>query len=151
MTDEKLPRAIVGSDIDVNGNVVIWDHGPDDDEGDAKAWKARNGDGPVPLHMAAGDAAHALAVDPERYSLEPIDGDAEIDAEVKKIQEQREAAKKAAEERVAAIQLAEDRKVAAAVVMAARRAKVEADKVEAKVEPKKPPVRTEPPINPRVF
>jgi hypothetical protein len=139
--ERKPPRAhFDAGDIDTQGNVVVWDHGPsrpdappDSDEfkaaaADAKAWHARHGEGPAPLTMHIHDAAHAIAVEPERYAIEPREvDDAEVDAEVAAIQEQRESAKKAAEEYVAAVQLQADRRAAIATVMARRAADRAAD------------------------
>lgn len=145
-TDPKVVRSITAADIDAQGNVVIWDHGPqppkdiasDDPRyaaaaAEAKAWHEKNGDGPMPLNMHQGDAAHAMQVEPERYALDPIDlDDSEVAAEVKRIQDEREAAKKVVEERAAALQLAADRKAAAVTVLAARQAKAVVDKASAK-------------------
>jgi hypothetical protein len=141
-------NTVLPSDIDAQGNVTLWDHGPraaldpdgkplakDDprvvaSEAEAKAWHDANGAGPVPVVMHNSDASHALAVDPARWSIEPDGVDAEVDAEVAKIKKAREDAKKAAADREEAIQLAEDRKAAIATVMANRAAKVAADKAE---------------------
>lgn len=147
----EVVRSITAADIDAQGNVVIWDHGPQeprdiakDDpryaaaEAEAKAWHEKNGDGPLPLTMHQSDAAHALQVEPERYTLDPIDfDDSEVAAEVKRIQDAREAAKKAADERAAALQLAADRKAAAVTVLAAHQAKMAADKAEKRPVPPK--------------
>jgi hypothetical protein len=141
-------NTVLPTDIDANGNVTLWDHGPrapvsvdgkplakDDprvvaSEAEAKAWHDANGDNPVPVVMHNSDASHALAVDPARWSIEPDGVDAEVDAEVAKMKKAREDAKKAAEDRAAVIQLAEDRKAAIATVMANRAAKAAADKAE---------------------
>lgn len=127
-------RGITKNDIDAQGNVVLWDHGPsepgplvekDSDEykrleAEAKAWDAKNGEGAIPITMTPGDATHAMLADPERYSLDPDVNEADVEAEIKKIQEQRAKDKKAAEDREAAVQLAADRKTAIATVRAAR-------------------------------
>jgi hypothetical protein len=151
-TDPRVPRTITAADIDAQGNVVVWDHGPrasGEDvkrdspeyaalEADAKAWHEKNGDGPVPIVMDKGQAGHAIDVEPARYSLDPIDlDDSELAAEVKKIQDQRAAAKKAADEREAALQLAVDRKNAVTAVLANRQAKLAEEKA-AKVQAARP-------------
>lgn len=144
--EKKHRRAVIASDLDANGNVIVWDHGPgtgkalkkkpgetdealkvrsDAAEADAKLWHETH-IAPDPLTMHSSDAAHAIAAD-ERYAMEPQDLDeSAVDAEVKKIQEDRAKA-------AAAIQLAADRKIAIARVMAAKRAtaKVEKDKKDA--------------------
>jgi len=135
--EQPTPRALVASDVDAHGNVVLWDHGPTDPpetiepdsdehkrlEAEAKAWHVKNGDGPVPLTLDLASARHALEVEPVRYSLDPlIDADSEVEAEIAKIREQREAAAKLAAEREAAIQYTADRKAAVATVIANRAA-----------------------------
>ncbi len=145
-------NTVLPSDIDANGNVTLWDSGPQppvdadgkplakDDprvaaaEAEAKAWHEKYGDGPAPVVMHNSDASHALAVDPDRWSIEPEGMDAEVEAEIKKAQEARAAAKKTAEEREAALELAADRKAAVATVVANRTAKAAADKAD---KPKK--------------
>lgn len=160
-TKAEVVRTLTAADIDGQGNVVIWDHGPvppkdvaaDDPrhavaEAEAKAWHEKNGDGPVPLTMHQSDAAHAMQVEPERYSLDPIGDESELAAEVKHIQDEREASKKAAEERAAALQLAADRKAAAVTVMAARQAKALAAKSEKPATPKHAAITRHEPIKP---
>lgn len=137
-TEAKAPRAITAADIDAQGNVTIWDHGPIEAEADSKSWHEKNGDGPVPIVMNQADAAHAMQVEPTRYSLDPIHlDDGEVVAEAKKTSDAREAAKKAAEERALAIQRAADLKAAAVTVLAARQAKA----AEAKTATPKPPAQ----------
>lgn len=94
MTEKKAPRTnIVPSDIDGQGNVVLWDHGPlpardvpreteeakaervRRHEEDARVWHENNGDGPLPIPMHSSDASHAMMIEPERYALEPHDID----------------------------------------------------------------------------
>jgi len=138
-------RTIVGTDIDPQGNVTVWDHGPgaskplvqapgetDDSfkarsetaKKEAEAW-AKAHPAPVSLVMHSGEAAHALSAD-DRFGMEPADLDeAEVEAEVKKIQDARAAV-------AAAGQNAIDRKTAIATVMAARHAKANAEKEKAK-------------------
>lgn len=134
--EDRATRGISRSDIDAQGNVVLWDHGPsapgplveaDSDEykrleAEAKAWHAKYGDSAMPVTMNSGDARHALEVEPQRYSLDPDVNEADVDAEIAKIVEQREKEKQAADERAAAVQLAADRKQAIANLQTARRA-----------------------------
>jgi hypothetical protein len=140
MSDEKtVRRNIIPSDVDAQGNVTIWDHGPqlpeqkrgesDEDfkvrhdkaEADAEAWNKAHVP-PLPVTMHAADAGQALLNDDDRYTIEPIDLDeAAVEAEVKKIQEARAAA-------AAAPQNAADRKVAIARLMGERRAEQSASK-----------------------
>lgn len=139
-SDPAVRRAIVASDISAHGTVVIWDHGPTEPEVDheteehkryeteATEWHRVNGDGPVPTTMDSQQAAHAMQVEPTRYALDPIDlSDADVDAEIKRMHDEREAVKKASDERAATAQLATDRKAAITIVMArrAREAEVE--------------------------
>lgn len=147
MTEPKAVRTdVTPADMDPQGNVVVWDHGPPDGEADAQAWHDKHGAGPVPIIMHASDAGHALTVDPERYALEPLDiDDAEVEAEVEAIQERRAAAEKAAADHAAAIQIAADRKVAIATVMARRIAAANEDP---KPEPQPEPVHRDPLVDP---
>lgn len=97
MTDRKLARThILPSDIDPRGNVVVYDHGPRDTDADHKEWHEKNV-APLPLIMHAGDAGHAMSIEPTRYAMEPhgLDEGA-IDERIKAIQDKREAVKHAA-------------------------------------------------------
>lgn len=145
----------IASSMDAQGYVVVWDHGPQADDGptfeaDRKAWQVLHGDEPWPIRMDASDAAHAMERDPDRYSLEP-DGvdEGAVAAKVKEIQDRRAAVAKAAEVRAAALQLAADRKEAIGALMAERRSKAETE--QAKPVPPKPtfpPWRSSPAPNP---
>ena len=140
MSNERR-RHIVPSDVDAQGNVTIWDHGPQEPKqakgeseedfkvrqetykGDLEEWNEQH-DAPVPILRHRVDAAGAVLGD-ERYALEPAELDeGAIEAEVKRIQEERAA-------RLAAPQNAADRKTAIANLMGARSA-------EARVEKAKP-------------
>jgi hypothetical protein len=121
-------NTVLPSDIDAQGNVVLWDKGPPADSPEAKAWHDANGAGPAPVVMHNSDASHALSVDPDRWAIEPEGLDAEVEAEVQKMLKADEDAKKAAEARALAIKVAEYRKIAVGAVMAARAAKAAADK-----------------------
>jgi hypothetical protein len=123
-------RGITSADIDANGNVVVWDHGPHDEDADAQEWHRVNGAGPAPITMHSSDAAHALNSDPDRYGIEPFVDDGEVAAEIDAIRERREAEKKLAEERAEAAQLVADRRAAIATVMARRRAEEQAAKAD---------------------
>lgn len=125
-----LRRTLQGSDVDDNGNVIVWDHGPADDPHDH----------PVPITMSAGDAGHAMNAD-DRYALEPDIDDGEIEEEMAKIKADREAAAQAATDRAEAIQLAADRK-AALTIVAARHA---ADPAPLPAEPEAAPPPDYPP------
>lgn len=135
--EDRAVRGIVRSDIDAQGNVVLWDHGPtepgpeverDGDEfkrleAEDKAWHLKNGDGPIAVTMAQSDAVHAMSVEPYRYSLDPADvSDSDVEDEIKKIQDQRLEAEKVTQDRADAVQYAIDRRTAVATVMANRRA-----------------------------
>lgn len=144
--DEKSVAAplTIASATDAQGNVVVWDNGPQppEDPSDPKspvvvqyntdlaAWKAAGGF-PVPTVMPAGDANQRLSGDPRRYTLEPhgID-DGAVAAKVKELQDRRKAAKKAAQDHIDAAELAMDRKEAIDAVMAEQRAAAEAKKAE---------------------
>jgi hypothetical protein len=105
------PRTIIQDyDCDAQGNCVVWDHGGDGD--------------PVPVTMHRSAAAHALAVDPTRYKLEPTGHgiEAEVDAEVAAIQKARAEAAKRAANVADALQRGKDYVAAAATVAARRRA-----------------------------
>lgn len=136
----------VASTVDAQGNVVVWDNGPQEPvagpggsvseadkaryDADLAAWKASGGL-PQSSIMAAGDATHALTADPMRYSLEPLGvDDAAVATKIKEIRDRREAAKKAAQDRADAVQLAADRKEAISAVMAEHAAAAEAKKVD---------------------
>lgn len=153
--DKIAPRGIVNSDIDAQGNVVLWDHGPsepgllvekDSDEykrleAEAKAWNVKHGEGALPITMAQGDARHAMDVEPTRYSLDPDVNEADVETEIQKIQEQRAKDKEAAEKRQAAIELAADRKTAVAIVQGRRREAAVAAKAP---QPKAAPAQAKP-------
>jgi hypothetical protein len=116
--------SILPMDTDERGNVTLWDHGPPPDSPEAKAWHDANGDDPVPVFVHNSDAAHALAVDPDRWGIEPFDLDEqEVENEIAKIQKARADAKKAAEAREAAAQLNADRAIASKKIQADRAAK----------------------------
>lgn len=153
-------RGIVKSDVDPQGNVVLWDHGPTEPgpdverdgeeykrrEVEAKVWHRKNGGGPIPVIMDQSNAAHAMSADPERYSLEPADvSESDIEAEIAKIQEQRDADKKVAEERAAALQLASDRKAAIAIVQGRRAAELAAARAPNLAPPEPPDTSAAPP------
>ena len=113
MTEKKAPRTgITPSDMDTQGNVTLWDHGPRKireipheteeakkertrlHEEDTKRWHEDHGDEPVALVMHSSDASHAMMIEPERYALEPLNLDeAEIEKRVKEKRERREAAR----------------------------------------------------------
>lgn len=136
----------VASTVDAQGNVVVWDNGPqapvaagpNDPKNpvwaqyntDLAAWKAAGGL-PVATVLPAADANQRITGDPNRYTLEPdgVDTGA-VAAKVKEIQDKREAKKKADIARADAIQLALDRREAITAVMAEHAAAAEAKKVE---------------------
>lgn len=146
---EKIPprTAILPSDIDAQGNVVLWDHGPAEPRpvpGDTeeqvkarrerhdalvKAWKDEHGDMAAPTVMSSGDAGHAMTVEPGRYALEP-DGidEGEIEKRIKAIRDKREAAREFAQTVI-------DRKTVIAEIMSERTAKLAADKLAAEPAP----------------
>lgn len=156
--DTRARRGITSADVDRHGNVVVWDHGPqepgsepgmaypaEDHErlvAEHKAWHHKHGDGPVPITMAHADARHAMEVEPVRYAMEPDRvSENEVEAEIENIRKQRVEAEKVAAERAEAVQLAADRKTAIGVVIARRRAEQLAPKpVEPPVEDYKPEV-----------
>lgn len=155
-SEKRAVRGITNSDIDPQGNVTLWDHGPsepgplverDSDEykrleAEAKAWHAKHGDdAALPIVMAHGDAVHAMQADPARYSIEPDVDESEVEAEIEKIQEQRAETEKVAADRADAGQMVVDRKAAVAVVQAKRRA--------AHLEAQAPKPRTEPQFEPQ--
>jgi hypothetical protein len=143
MTDKQPPRtAILPSDIDFQGNVTLWDHGPrelrldrrDSEERAAarkaahdaavKAWHDEHGDMAQPLIVHSGDASHAIQTEPGRFALEPADID---EGEVEK----RTAAMREAREKSAAFaQAVIDRKTAITEIMSERKAAALAAKVE---------------------
>jgi hypothetical protein len=149
MTDKQPPRtAILPSDIDSQGNVVLWDHGPtpptrkfpNDTEEQAqaraaryedqvRAWRAENGDMAVRVVMSSGDAGHAMTVEPGRYALEPDDIDeAEVEKRVKAMKDKREAARDFAQSVI-------DRKTAIAEIMSERAAAATAAAIENEPRP----------------
>jgi hypothetical protein len=152
VADPNVPvphTTVLPSDIDAQGNVTVWDHGPLAPVGadgnalpaedpravaaaaEASAWHDRYGAGPVPVVMHNADASHAISVEPARWSIEPLGfDDGDVNAEVERLQAQRAASKKMAEDQAKALELAADRKQAVATVMAARAAKAAADKAE---------------------
>lgn len=113
MTDEQEVKAagprrsILGSDMDVHGNVTVWDHGEPDHDGP-----------PVPLRMHASQAGQALQADPERYAMEPAIDDGEVEAEIEKLDEQRHVLAKQADERREAEWRTSARKAAIEIVLA---------------------------------
>jgi hypothetical protein len=152
MTDKQPPRtAILPSDIDAQGNVTLWDHGPsepkkapsdneeqakaraDRHEAIVKAWKDEHGDMAVPTVMSSGDAGHAMTVEPGRYALEPDDIDeAEVEKRVKAMKDKRDAARDFAQSVI-------DRKLAITEIMSDRAAAATAAKLEAETEPREEP------------
>lgn len=133
--EKEQRRAIVKSDIDQHGNVVLWDHGPSEPrpdvdrdseefkrlEAEAEAWHRKH-KGPVPLTMDHAGARHALEVEPLRYALEPDDAsESEVETEIEKIRQQRADAEKVSADRAEAAQLVVDRKAAIAIVAARHR------------------------------
>lgn len=160
MTDQKVSqertseprRNILPSDVDAQGGVVLWDHGPQEYQpapGDtqeqtagkkeqhdraAAEWKAQHGEGPVPLRMHQADAAHAMSVE-QRYSMEPSEIDeGEIIKRMEEIRARRQAA-------LDSPQIALDRKTAIESIMSDRRAAATAAAVEAEPEVKPLPVK----------
>jgi hypothetical protein len=132
------PRTITLGDIDANGNVVIWDHGPPADAPARAEWRSSNGDSDLPasILMHATTAAEAMQNDPARYALEPRGvSEAEVDAVVATIQKEREAAKKRAADAAAAAQLRIDLAQAHRNVAARRRAAAMAKPKAAPAEP----------------
>lgn len=133
--EDRIVRGITSADVDPQGNVTLWDHGPtepgplvekDSDEykrleAEAKAWHQANGDNAVPIVMGQGDANHAMAVEPYRYSLDPDVPEGEIAAEMKAIAAQRAKDKEVADKRAADAQAMADRKQAIGIVLAKRR------------------------------
>ena len=133
MTEKKVPRTgIVPSDMDAQGNVILWDHGPqpprdiphETDEAkagrlkvheeDKRLWTDANGGDPVPVVMHSSDAGHAMMTDPGRYALEPAEVDeAEVEKRMKIMKDKREAARDFE-------QLVIDRRLAIAGIMSDR-------------------------------
>ena len=130
MTD--APEPTIASQVDAHGYVSVYDHGPVPPPADAtepqkqaaaaerKEWDKLHGKEPVALQMAAGDATHAMAAEPDRYFLMPhgIDEGA-VKAKMDEIRKKREAAAKANED-------VADRKQAIAEVIAEHAAKAKA-------------------------
>lgn len=147
MTDKQPPRtAILPSDIDAQGNVTLWDHGPQEPKkipadteeqakaradrhaAEAKAWHDEHGDAASPLTMSSGDAGHAMTVEPGRYALEPDDIDeGEVEKRVKAMKDKRDAARDFAQSVI-------DRKIAIAEIMSERSAATTAAKTEAEAK-----------------
>ena len=142
MADKQPRTSILPSDIDAQGNVVIWDHGPQEPrkfprdtedqakaraeahERDAKVWHDEHAGLAQPLTMHSSDAGQAMAIEPGRYALEPADIDeGEVEKRVKEIQDKRAAA-------AAFAQTVIDRKTAIAEIMSERRAEALAADVE---------------------
>lgn len=133
----KRRTGIIASDIDAQGNVTVWDHGPQEPhdldpkseeanriQAEAKEWHRRNGDAPVPTLMHASEATNAMTVDPLRYSIDPLDADdPDVQAKVKEIVDAREVALKASAEHAARAQYFADLKQATTAVLADRKAK----------------------------
>ena len=139
--DNAKPVLTIAGSMDAHGNVVVWDHGPQEPdaahdsaeyktyEAERQAWEKQSLGLPQPLHMAASDGAQALHGDSIRYALEPVGlEEGEVAAKVKEIQDKRAAAAKAAEANAAAIQLSADRKIAVNAVLAEHRAALEEKK-----------------------
>jgi hypothetical protein len=166
MTDQKVSqertseprRNILPSDVDAQGGVVLWDHGPQEyvavpgdteeqsaakkEQHDRAAaeWKAAHGDAPVPQRMHQADASHAMSVEPDRYSMEPSELDeGEIEKRMEEIRAKRQAA-------IDAPQIALDRKAAIESIMSDRRAATTAAAVEAGPEVKPLPVQEPAPV-----
>lgn len=150
-------RGMVATDLDAQDYVTIWDHGPKSSDhpdkrtkepeahaadglpvGDAtpkettpdEDWYKKNGDGPIALRMHASDANHAMAVEPARYTMEPLVGDHDVDAKMKDIQKARMEAVKRSAEQAALVQHAADHREAATKVIAERSAAAEVKKNE---------------------
>lgn len=162
MTEKQPPRtSILPSDIDTQGNVTLWDHGPQEPkkfpkdteeqakvrreaaEREAKAWHDEHGDMAQPLVMHSSDAGQAMAIEPGRYALEPDDIDeGEVEKRVKEIQDKRAAA-------LLFAQTVIDRKVVIAQIMSERQAKVLADETEPEetVAPAPQPRESDPPTH----
>ena len=155
--DEKpvvAPLTVVSA-MDAQGNVVVWDHGPQPPipapdgsvneaekaryEADVRAWDAEYLGLPQPLTMPSSDAAHSIGTDPIRYTLEPVGLDeGAVAAKVKEMQDQRALKEKAAAVRAEAVQLAADRKAAVTAIMADHRAALEADQAKAAESRRRP-------------
>jgi hypothetical protein len=164
MVDKPAPvaKATISSQVDAQGYVTVYDHGPQPPADDAaqpvkdaaaadlKAWDALHGDEPVALRMPAADAAHAVEADPTRYGLEPLDLDeSAVTAKMAEIRTKREAAVKAKED-------AADRQTAIGLVVSdkvnARAAKVAADAAKPKTAQRPhhvPPVTPAPAATPK--
>lgn len=160
MTEKKAVRTgIIPSDMDGQGNVVLWDHGPlepkavpgeteeakrvryDAATADAKLWHEKHGDGPAPIAMHSSDASHAMMIEPDRYALEPFDVDEdEVARRVKEMKDKREAARDG-------VQNAIDRKTAIAAIMSDRENERLTSEAEPEPEPQRPvPVLVEKPV-----
>lgn len=175
-------RPLTSADIDAQGKVVVWDHGPlepmvdgkpvDHDSDEYRRYEAERDEwrythyrnrraddttpyAPVPLIMFAVDASHALAVEPARYSLEPLGEDADelnnrVEARLKEIQESRVQAQRFADERQGRIAFDMDRKQAIADVMAEQRAERDAA-ARAKPDPRRPLAARDPAADTKDF
>jgi hypothetical protein len=113
------------ADIDANNNVVVWDHGPRRDDPGYPEWRSSNDDSDLPrsILMHSITAAHALAVDPARYALDPRGvSEAELNAEIAVLVQGRKDAAKRAADIVAARQRSADYLVASQTVAARRKA-----------------------------
>lgn len=143
MADAPVAAPTVASLVDAQGNLTVYDHGPQPAPDDAaqpvkdaaiaekKAWDLLHPDGYVGIRMPSTDAAHAVGSDPERYALEPahIDEGA-ITAKMAEIRKRREAMVKAKED-------AADRQQAIAEVISDH---ANATAAKAVIEPTKPKV-----------
>lgn len=163
MTDKPQARQnILPTDVDAQGGVTLWDHGPQElkpvltDTSERTAalkeandrtiaqWKQKYGGIPQPVRMHQGDAAHSMMIEPGRYSMEP---DGIDEGEVEKLVAEMKAKREAA---VNAPQNALDRKAAISAIMSDRRsaasaAAVGATATEAAPEPfPGPPLPDEP-------
>jgi hypothetical protein len=140
-----LPLTIASA-VDANGQVTVWDHGPqppeaeqDSDEmkrheAEVEAWEEQSAGMPQPLLMDATTAAAAIAGDPIRFTLEPVGLDEGLVAErVQKIQDERAAKAKAAEDRIKALQLTADRKAVIAELVNEHRVKLQEERAAEKI------------------
>lgn len=128
--EEKVVRtSVTAADMDAAGYVTVWDHGPQEPPEAAEAWRKEHGVPAVPHRMIANEAGHAIAVEPQRYALEPagIDEGA-VATKVNEIRIARRATEEAAAKRRDDAQLIADRREAIAGVMAEHHVKAKAEK-----------------------
>jgi hypothetical protein len=144
--ETKAQPLTIASAVDANGQVTVWDHGPqppeaeqDSDEmkrheAEVEAWEEKSAGMPQPLLMDATTAAAAIAGDPVRFALEPVGLDEGLVGErVKKIQDERAAKAKAAEDRIKALQLTADRKAVIAELVNEHRVKLQEERAAEKI------------------